>query len=118
MLPGRCAVPGWACLRIVYCMQGGDESTTVLSCCLKDGSMYAVTFLALGNGAPDISSSIAAISSGNYELALGALLGMSPTATTSMPQILGRPETILQQGDTQWWATCTKWPWPAVSGKY
>ena len=34
-----------------------------------------VSFLALGNGAPDISASIAAISSGNYELALGALLG-------------------------------------------
>ena len=55
---------------------------TADSFCLKDDSMHAVTFLALGNGAPDISSSIAAISSGNYELALGALLGTSPTATT------------------------------------
>ena len=35
----------------------------------------AVTFLALGNGAPDISSSIAAIRAGNFEMALGALLG-------------------------------------------
>ena len=34
-----------------------------------------VTFLALGNGAPDISSSIAAIASSNFEMALGALLG-------------------------------------------
>ncbi len=42
---------------------------------LKRVYLVAVTFLALGNGAPDISSSIAAISSGNYELALGALLG-------------------------------------------
>jgi sodium/potassium/calcium exchanger 6 len=41
----------------------------------------AVTFLALGNGAPDISSSIAAISSGNYEMALGALLGGSLATT-------------------------------------
>lgn len=34
-----------------------------------------MTFLALGNGAPDISSSIAAIRAGNFEMALGALLG-------------------------------------------
>ena len=34
-----------------------------------------MTFLALGNGAPDISSSIAAIASSNFEMALGALLG-------------------------------------------
>ena len=54
----------------------------MLTFCLKGDKMNAVTFLALGNGAPDISSSIAAISSGNYELALGALLGTSPTATT------------------------------------
>ena len=74
--------PGWACLRIVQCMQVCEESTMVLSFRLKNDSMHAVTFLALGNGAPDISASIAAISSGNYELALGALLGMSPTKFT------------------------------------
>lgn len=35
----------------------------------------AVTFLALGNGAPDISSSIAAVRAGQYKMALGSLLG-------------------------------------------
>ncbi|BDA43166.1 probable mitochondrial sodium/calcium exchanger protein [Coccomyxa sp. Obi] len=34
-----------------------------------------VTFLALGNGAPDISSSVAAITAGNYMLAISSLLG-------------------------------------------
>ncbi|DBA93227.1 TPA: hypothetical protein ACH3X2_003522 [Trebouxia sp. C0005] len=34
-----------------------------------------VTFLALGNGAPDISSSIAAVRAGQYKMALGSLLG-------------------------------------------
>lgn len=34
-----------------------------------------VTLLALGNGAPDLSSAIAAVRSGNYPLALGALTG-------------------------------------------
>lgn len=34
-----------------------------------------VTLLALGNGAPDLSSSIAAVRSGNYLMALGALTG-------------------------------------------
>ncbi|KAK9821207.1 hypothetical protein WJX74_010576 [Apatococcus lobatus] len=34
-----------------------------------------VTLLALGNGAPDLSACIAAVSSGRYRLALGALLG-------------------------------------------
>jgi len=34
-----------------------------------------VTLLALGNGAPDLSSSIAAVRSGNYPLALGSLTG-------------------------------------------
>lgn len=34
-----------------------------------------VTLLALGNGAPDLSSSVAAVRSGNYPLALGALSG-------------------------------------------
>ena len=36
-----------------------------------------VTLLALGNGAADLSSSIAAVRSGNYPLALGALTGGS-----------------------------------------
>lgn len=31
--------------------------------------------MALGNGAPDLSSSVAAVRSGNYELALGAQIG-------------------------------------------
>lgn len=35
----------------------------------------AVTFLALGNGAPDVSSTILAIKSGDYNLSLGALTG-------------------------------------------
>ena len=34
-----------------------------------------VTFLALGNGAPDLSSNIAAVRSGHYSLALGSLTG-------------------------------------------
>ena len=34
-----------------------------------------VTLLAIGNGAPDLSSSIAAVRSGNYPLALGSLTG-------------------------------------------
>lgn len=38
-------------------------------------SVNAVTLLALGNGAPDLSACIAAVSSGRYRLALGALLG-------------------------------------------
>jgi len=41
-------------------------------------AMHAVTFLALGNGAPDISSSIAAVRAGQYKMALGSLLGKTP----------------------------------------
>lgn len=41
----------------------------------------AVTFLALGNGAPDISSSIAAVRAGQYKLALGSLLGTGRVLT-------------------------------------
>lgn len=37
--------------------------------------LAGVTFLALGNGAPDLSSSIAAIRSGNSNLAMGSLIG-------------------------------------------
>ncbi len=37
--------------------------------------VLTVTLLALGNGAPDLSSSIAAVRAGNYRLALGALIG-------------------------------------------
>ncbi|KAK9818988.1 hypothetical protein WJX81_007256 [Elliptochloris bilobata] len=37
--------------------------------------LAGVTLLALGNGAPDLSSSIAAVSAGHYELAINALLG-------------------------------------------
>ena len=44
--------------------------------------MCAVTFLALGNGAPDISASIAAIGAGNYDLAMGSLLGMPQSLST------------------------------------
>ena len=36
---------------------------------------FAVTLLALGNGAPDLSASIAAVRSGSYHLAVGSLLG-------------------------------------------
>ena len=43
----------------------------------------AVTLLALGNGAPDLSSSIAAVSAGHYELAINALLGAhTPSSLT------------------------------------
>jgi Ca2+/Na+ antiporter len=38
-----------------------------------------VTLLALGNGAPDLSSSIAAVGEGHYELAINALLGARHT---------------------------------------
>ena len=41
----------------------------------NSGLVHAVTFLALGNGAPDISSSIAAVRAGQYKMALGSLLG-------------------------------------------
>lgn len=36
-----------------------------------------VTLLALGNGAPDLSSTIAAVRSGDYKMALGSLTGAS-----------------------------------------
>ncbi len=39
---------------------------------------HVVTFLALGNGAPDISSSVAAITAGHYLLAISSLLGKTP----------------------------------------
>jgi hypothetical protein len=48
-----------------------------------------VTLLALGNGAPDVSSTVAAINSGSdgYQLSLGALTGagvsQSPTQSVS-----------------------------------
>lgn len=44
---------------------------------------YTVTFLALGNGAPDISSSVAAITAGNYLLAISSLLGGTPAVSQS-----------------------------------
>ena len=44
--------------------------------------VHAVTFLALGNGAPDISSSIAAVRAGQYKMALGSLLGKLPMMLT------------------------------------
>lgn len=44
-------------------------------------TIIAVTFLALGNGAPDISSSIAAVRAGQYKLALGSLLGKGQALT-------------------------------------
>ena len=50
--------------------------------CVTHSIMVAVTFLALGNGAPDISSSIAAVRAGQYKLALGSLLGIGLTVTT------------------------------------
>lgn len=37
--------------------------------------LLAVTFVALGNGAPDLSANIAAISSGEITLSAGALTG-------------------------------------------
>ena len=40
----------------------------------------AVTLMAWGNGAPDIFSSMAAVKSGEYQLALGGQLGAPPTA--------------------------------------
>ena len=51
------------------------KASSNLPACAMCPACCAVTFLALGNGAPDISSSIAAITSGNFEMALGALLG-------------------------------------------
>lgn len=41
-------------------------------CCLV---LPAVTFVALGNGAPDLSSNIAAIHAGEVQLSAGALTG-------------------------------------------
>lgn len=40
----------------------------------------AVTLMAWGNGAPDIFSSMAAVKSGEYQLALGGQLGARPAA--------------------------------------
>jgi len=50
----------------------------------------AVTLMAWGNGAPDIFSSMAAVKSGEYELALGGQLG-APLGTTTLQQST-RPE--------------------------
>ena len=49
-------------------------ATTQITC-FDSVTDAAVTFLALGNGAPDISSSIAAVRAGQYKMALGSLLG-------------------------------------------
>ena len=49
--------------------------------CVTHSIMVAVTFLALGNGAPDISSSIAAVSAGQYKLDIGSLLGIGLAVT-------------------------------------
>jgi hypothetical protein len=40
--------------------------------------VYAVTLLALGNGAPDLVSSIAFIKAGQYRVAISGLLGTPP----------------------------------------
>ena len=60
--------------------QSSADACTVAQCVF----CCAVTLLALGNGAPDLSASIAAVRSGSYHLAVGSLLGMiAAFATTS-----------------------------------
>ncbi|DBA91713.1 TPA: hypothetical protein ACH3X1_003309 [Trebouxia sp. C0004] len=87
--------------------------------------LAGVTFLALGNGAPDISSSIAAVRAGQYKMALGSLLELfleqetlmggqppsPPRAALDMPIPLQRYQTehestltaATRQGTKQSW---------------
>ena len=55
--------------------------------CVTHSTVLAVTFLALGNGAPDISSSIAAVRAGQYKLALGSLLGIGTRTHRRLHQV-------------------------------
>jgi len=45
-------------------------------------NVAGVTFLALGNGAPDVFSSFAAVSSGSFDLGVGGVLGAAVFITT------------------------------------
>eukprot|EP01025_Chloroclados_australasicus_P046673 TRINITY_DN51504_c0_g1_i1.p1 TRINITY_DN51504_c0_g1~~TRINITY_DN51504_c0_g1_i1.p1 ORF type:complete len:701 (-),score=80.84 TRINITY_DN51504_c0_g1_i1:509-2479(-) len=62
-----------------------------------------VTFLAIGNGAPDISATVAAITQGEYELSFGALTGaaMFVTAFVAGNIIMEQPNgRVRAQGAT------------------
>lgn len=74
-----CAVVLLVLLFHVMGRTADDFLATILSQISQDMGLPprlgGVTLLALGNGAPDLSSSIAAVRSGNYPLALGSLTG-------------------------------------------
>lgn len=83
MLVKPCIILGSLFLLIALFKVMGFTADTYFSTILSQISqdmglpprLAGVTLLALGNGAPDLSSSIAAIESGNIHLAMGSLVG-------------------------------------------
>ena len=76
------SLAAFLCLLFYVMGRAADEYfSSILSQISQDMGLpprlAGVTLLALGNGAPDLSSSIAAVRAGHYHLALGALTGGS-----------------------------------------
>lgn len=72
--------PLWSVLycshaSMLVCCCALSTADTSCNCCCGAYGLPAVTFVALGNGAPDLSANIAAISAGEVVLSAGAFTG-------------------------------------------